>query len=328
MFLIGGQVDASPPRVLASALDAALALDARRSSAASPSARAAQAPPKTPRFPANTGIVDKLTGDPSHKVPGAAQAAITIPAMGLPSITLTRVSAVLSLVALALATVSDFVFTGFWDRNAMATSVIADVLVLVVGVAVVNEFLSARARREWRLLADYGLVELGEAARHTWVMLAQHIGVGKRESLTLREFRELVHSSQGEVTVHELALAAASDDSRHGSLHELVAELAETARARLGRWAPVLRETPFPHAVTRFVRLQARLTRLQTVLWEDSLNWQPSYEGSGDAGWIADRITNIVQLGSALELELLEMVEHPDRWGWGPHARREEPADG
>jgi hypothetical protein len=55
----------------------------------------------------------------------------------------------------------------------MATSVIAEILVLIVGVAVVNEFLSARARREWRLVSDYGLVELGEAARHTWVMLAQ-----------------------------------------------------------------------------------------------------------------------------------------------------------
>jgi hypothetical protein len=248
--------------------------------------------------------------------------------MGLPSTTLTRASAVLSLVALALATVSDFVFTGFWDRNAMATSVIADVLVLIVGVAVVNEFLSARARREWRLLADYGLVELGEAARHTWVMLAQDIGVGKRESLTLREFRELVRSSEGEATMRELALAAATDDARRRSLHDLVADLAENARARLGRWAPVLRETPFPRAVTRFVRLQARLTRLQTVLWEDSLNWRPSYEGSGDADWIADRVANIIQLGSHLDLELIEAVEHPERWGWGTRAKDEDSTTG
>lgn len=76
--------------------------------------------------------------------------------MRLPSTTLTRVSAALSLLALAAATLSDFLFTGSWDRNAMATSVVADVLVLVVGVAVVNEFLAARARREWRLLSDYG----------------------------------------------------------------------------------------------------------------------------------------------------------------------------
>jgi hypothetical protein len=157
-------------------------------------------------------------------------------------------------------------------------------------------------------------------------MLAQQIGVGQRESLTLSELRELVHCPQGEGTLRELALAVATDESRRRSLHELVADLAENARTRLGRWAPVLVETPFPRSITRFVRLQAWLTRLQTVLWEDSLNWRPSYEGSGDADWIAERIANIIQLGSRLDIELLEVVEYPDRWGWGARARGEQPA--
>jgi hypothetical protein len=222
---------------------------------------------------------------------------------------------VLSVLALVAITVSDFELTGFWDRNAMATSVVADILVLVVGVAVVNEFLAARARREWRLLADYGLVELGESARHIWVNLAEHVGVGKREALTLDEMRELVRSPQGEEATRELALSIATDTERRQSLHGLVADLAEGARSRLGRWAPVLVETPYPRAITRFVHLQARLTRLQTVLWEDSRNWRPSYEGSGDTEWIADRVTNIIHLGSRIDVELLETVEHPERWG-------------
>ena len=245
--------------------------------------------------------------------------------MGLPSTNLTRASAIVSLIALAIVTVSDFLFKGFWDQNAMATSVLADLLVLVVGVAVVNEFLTARARREWRLLADYGLVELGEITRHTWVMLAQQIGLGKRESLTLNELRDLVRSSAGEKALRELALAVTVDDARRRSLHELVAELADDARARLGRWAPILLETKFPRVITRFVRLQVRLTRLQTVLWEDAQNWRPSYEGSGDNDWIAERIANLIQLGSRLDLELLEVVEHPDRWGWGAHSIGQEP---
>jgi hypothetical protein len=240
--------------------------------------------------------------------------------MGMPSTTLTRASAIVSIIALAIVTVSDFVFKGFWDENAMATSVLADLLVLVVGVAVVNEFLTARARREWRLLSDYGMVELGEIARHTWVMLAQNIGVGKRESLTLNELRDLVRSPKGEKTVRDLALAAAENDETRLSLHKLVTELAEDARARLGRWAPILLETKLPRVITRFVRLQVRLTRLQTVLWEDAQNWRPSYEGSGDNEWIADRVANLIDLGSSLDVELLETVEHPDRWGWGAHA--------
>jgi hypothetical protein len=227
--------------------------------------------------------------------------------MGLPSTNLTRASAAISIIALAIVSISDFVFTGFWDQNAMATSVLADLLVLVVGVAVVNEFLTARARREWRLLSDYGLVELGEIARHTWVMLAQNIGVGKRESLTLNELRDLVRSPKSEEMVRELALAAARDDERRRSLHELVSEIADDARARLGRWAPILLET-------------------KTVLWEDAQNWRPSYEGSGDNEWIADRVANVIRLGSSLDVELLQTVEHPDRWGWGPHSRGPEPA--
>jgi hypothetical protein len=246
--------------------------------------------------------------------------------MGLPSTTLTRASAIVSLVALALVTLSDFLITGFWDQNAMATSVLADLLVLVVGVAVLNEFLTARARREWRLLSDYALVELGEIARHTWVMLSQSIGVGKRESLTLAELRELVRSPEGEKTVRELALTAATDDARRRSLHKVVSELSDDARARLGRWAPILRDTKFPRVITRFVRLQVRLTRLQTVLWEDAQNWRPSYEGSGDNEWIAERVANVIEMGSGIDLELLDLVEHPDRWGWGPHSYGSAPA--
>jgi hypothetical protein len=139
--------------------------------------------------------------------------------------------------------------------------------------------------------------------------------VGKREALTLDEMRELVRSPQGEEATRELALSIATDTERRQSLHGLVADLAEGARSRLGRWAPVLVETPYPRAITRFVHLQARLTRLQTVLWEDSRNWRPSYEGSGDTEWIADRVTNIIHLGSRIDVELLETVEHPERWG-------------
>jgi len=129
------------------------------------------------------------------------------------------------------------------------------------------------------------------------------------------EMRSLVRSDQGEKTTRKLAQTVAGDGAQRKSLHEVVAELAGEARAQRGRWAPVLVETPYPHAVTRFVRLQARLTRLETVLREDALNWRPSYEGSGNAEWIATRVANVIQLGSRLDVELLSTVEHPDRWG-------------
>jgi hypothetical protein len=146
--------------------------------------------------------------------------------------------------------------------------------------------------------------------------------VGRRESLTLGELRELVRSGDGREAIRRLAREVADDDGRCRELYDVVAKLAEEARARLGRWAPVLVETPHPRSVTTFVRLQVRLTRLETVLWEDSRNWRPSYEGSGDSEWIASRIEDLIGLGSRLDLELLSAVAHPDLWGWGHSASR------
>src|SRR3954452_22156646 len=149
--------------------------------------------------------------------------------MGPRATSVTRISAALSLMALAAVALSDFLLTGFWDRNAMVTSVVADVLVLIVGVAVVNEFLASRARREWRLLADYGMVELCEMARHIWGTLAQHIGVGRRESLTLGELRELVRSPGGQDTIRNLAREVAGDARRRRELYPVVDNLADEA---------------------------------------------------------------------------------------------------
>jgi hypothetical protein len=121
-----------------------------------------------------------------------------IEAMDLTSITSTRLAAALSLIALAFISVSDFLLTDFWDRNAMVTSVVADILVLIVGVAVVNEFLAARSRRHRRRVADYSLSELSSSCRHFWVTLAEAIGVGHREEISREELRALVQSPPDE----------------------------------------------------------------------------------------------------------------------------------
>ena len=97
--------------------------------------------------------------------------------MELTSTTATRLAAALSLIALGFISVSDFLLTNFWDQNAMVTSVVADVLVLIVGVAAVNEFLAGRSRRRWRRVADYSLTELSSSCRHVWIELAQASGL-------------------------------------------------------------------------------------------------------------------------------------------------------
>lgn len=225
----------------------------------------------------------------------------TIAAMGFTSTSGTRLAGALSLAALALVTYSDFVLTDFWDRNAMLTSIVADVFVLVVGVAVVNEFLASRSRRQWRIVADFALLELSRSSRHVWVQLTEAIGIGSRAQMTREELRELAGDRE---RAERLAVVAAADPASRQRLHAVVAELVSSSRTTLTGWAPVLVDTPNSSALSSYVELQALLSELAFPLSEEVEGKRPTFEGTGDARWIGSRIGDLIRLGADLEREL------------------------
>jgi hypothetical protein len=233
--------------------------------------------------------------------------------MGFPSIGTTRLAAVASLLALAALTASDFFLTEFWNENTMATSIVADVLVLVVGVAALNELVAALSRRRWAMVADFALVELGSSCRHVWVKLAEEIGVGSRREMTKEELREAI---EDEDRLRACAEAVVSEPEGRERLHAVVAELVTASRTMLTHWAPLLVETPHASSLSRYIELQALLSRIDLVLWEDAEGKRPSFAGSGDPEWLADRLSSLIRLGSELERELFataSMVESGDR---------------
>lgn len=225
------------------------------------------------------------------------------------SVTSTRLAGGLSVVALVAVTISDFTFTDWWDDNAMMTSIVADVLVLVVGVAVVNEFLAARSRGRWRLVAEYGLVELARSCRRVWIGIAEQIGVGSRSELTREELREIVqnHARSGEL--QRLARAAVETRDQRRQLNDVVSELALDSRAALTSWAAVLVESARTDALARFAELQALLARLDLVLDNEAQGRRASHGEDAHPDWIADRVATILRLGSDLAPELLESAE-------------------
>jgi hypothetical protein len=225
------------------------------------------------------------------------------------SISNTRLAGALSLVALILITISDFTFQEFWDTNAMATSIVADVLVLIVGVAVVNEFIAARSRDRWRLVAEYGLIELARSARRIWVGLAEVIGVGDRADQTRDELRGMVRDQvrTGELERAAKECAATSEGRRR--LHVVISELVIDSRAALTSWAPVLVESAHSDAIARFAELQSLIGRLDLVLDMEAQGKRPSPGESPDPGWIAKRVAAILNLGTELAPELWESAE-------------------
>lgn len=225
------------------------------------------------------------------------------------SISSTRLAGALSVVALVLITISDFTWTTFWDENAMATSIVADVLVLVVGVAVVNEFLSTRSRSRWAIVAEYGMIELARSARRVWVGLAETIGVGSRSDLTREELRAIVQDHAQSGKLYELAKQAASSRDGHAALRSVVQDLVDDSRAALTSWAGVLVESAHQDSLARFAALQALLARLDLVLDMEAQGRRPSRGEAADPEWIARRVVKILDVGSHLAPELYHSAE-------------------
>jgi len=224
--------------------------------------------------------------------------------MGLASLHGTRLAAGLSLVALVVITLSDFLLTDFWDRNAMATSIVADVLVLIVGVAVLNEFVAYRSRRRWQRVADYALAELASACRHAYVMVAEAIGLASRQEVTRNELRELILSAEGEARIAELAAARAADQEAREEMLANVGELIAGSRTALATWAPVLVETPYSGALNRYVDFQALIAGLDLVLWEELMGKRAAPGEPRGAEWIGGTMAELIRCGAELEREL------------------------
>jgi hypothetical protein len=229
-----------------------------------------------------------------------------------------------ALLLLVAASVTDVAVTHFWDRNPMITGIVADVLVLLAGVAVVNEWLDIRASERWRTVAYYALIELVYASRGTWVRLCEQLDVDDGQKTTILELRERVLGKGGFEMVEGRAARQLADPVARSRLFELVLQLSDDTRQALTNWAPVMITTaPSADAINRFTRLHGRLMRLRFVLQEDIEGHRiPSIE-VGDDAWAARRVATIIQIGAELSEAYRDdayQLVAPEEWSDDPVA--------
>jgi hypothetical protein len=220
--------------------------------------------------------------------------------------------------ALILAAVaSDLLVGSFWTDHSLVTSLVANLLIVGITLAVINGVVERRDRRRWSLLAQNVLFSLIQSARATWTGLLELLEVGEVNSGTeesLRASVELTHDSE---RLAHAAGALVADRERRQRLQRLTRGLSEHASRVIADWAPVMvGARAYARVLDRHVELAGRLEWLGSVLaHNEPVAGQSGRERNlarsnvateraeqlGSDDWVRDQVLALIKL--ALELD-------------------------
>jgi hypothetical protein len=233
----------------------------------------------------------------------------------------TRAIAIVALLALVAAIVSDVLEGTFWVRHALLTSLVASVIVVMLSVAVINEVLDRRRRQRWRVLAQYVMLELVRNARLIWTGVLENAGLlapdGARPEAVDANARLVRDTPRLAAALRDVV----ADDVRLHRLHEEIALLAAHTDHVLGRWAAVmLNADVYTEVVDRHVELASDVSWLESLLDNSDppedrgrqrrAGSSPAVQIEGGIAGeeLADRVVVITQLAEELDWTTLELA--------------------
>jgi hypothetical protein len=231
-------------------------------------------------------------------------------------------TAVVGLALILAAGVSDFLIASFWQRHALLTSLLANLLVVAVTVVVVNEVVDRRNRRRWNLLAQSVLFALIQSARATWTGMLEVLELVEVESGAVSSLRSAADVAGDASRVSQAASELLGDEQRRARLQRMCVGLGEHASDVIAKWAPVMVSArPYAEVLDRHVELAGRLEWLSSVLVhneppEDQSRRERNMTRSniatehaeefGNDEWLHDQILAVVRLATDLDYESRE----------------------
>jgi hypothetical protein len=234
------------------------------------------------------------------------------------------IAAVVGLTLVLAAAVSDFLVSSFWEHHALLTSLLANVLVVAITLAVVNEFVERRDRKRWNLLAQSVLFALTQSARATWSSLVEVLQLGEVHSGSVEPLLEGAAVARDSKRVSSAIRELLADDERRAALQRVTASQADYVSEVIARWASVMvSSSPYAAVLNRHVELAGRLEWLSSVLTHNeppegqsgrdrvlvrsSIASEHADEfGSDD--WLHDQLLAVINLATELDYRSRELA--------------------
>lgn len=243
------------------------------------------------------------------------------------------IAAALGVLLVAGAAVSDFFVGSYWRNHAMLTSLVADLIVVLVSAAGVSQWIDRRNRRQWNVLAQNVMFSLAQCARLTWTSMItlQGLATGEQDGDIAAGTAENLALAQDPQRVLEAMEQLLMDPERRMLLQTVVGRLADHARGVITDWASIMvGAAPYAHLIDSHVELQSRLDWLSAVL--EHREPPPDQSGKrrrvtrasiaveavshlGDE-WLRDQGSAITILAAQLDGQSLDLAFSLNSQGW------------
>jgi hypothetical protein len=225
--------------------------------------------------------------------------------------------------SIAVLVSSDFYASQFWVGHPVTTAILTSLAVVLVSVTVIEVVLNRRSERRWRLLAQYALMELAEAARGAWGVLLVVIyerNSGSDDIADPSRVVEVLDSPAQAPAMKRKIDAILTDPLRRDELLESLEQTLATSRELISRWGPVLTgSTSFSELFDRHVEMIGRIHGLWYFLAYGRRRGSRfrSPGGSHRDDWFVDNLLSMTRIAIRLEDETWAIalrVVPPDWW--------------
>jgi len=227
-----------------------------------------------------------------------------------------------ALLALAAGVVSDVFAAQFWGHHALLSGLTSSVIVVLLSVALVSEAVERRARRRWRVLAQYVMLELVRNARLIWTVVTELAGMMPSDGQTPASMDAAARAVRDTPRLAEAIRGLVADGDRRRRLHDKITRFAAHCDEVLGRWAAVmLNADAYADVIDRHVELAADIAGLGSLLdyfepadddpgqrRKGQSNAAIQIQGDFDDEWLTDRVVAITRLAEQLDRETLQLA--------------------
>jgi hypothetical protein len=233
------------------------------------------------------------------------------------------VAALLAVVSLTVLVSSDFYASRFWIDHPATTGILAALTGVLISVTVIDAVLSRRSERRWRLLAQYALMELAEAAQDAWAVLAIvfHDDNNHPDPATdSARITEILESPDRAPQLKRSLEAVLAEPCKRDELRRSLEETLDTSRELISRWAVVMTgSSSYSALFDRHVEMIGRIHGLWYFL-AYGVRRGSQFRIPGGAhrdDWFVDNFLSMTRIAVRLERETWAIalsVVPPDWW--------------